>query len=170
MQVQVNWVRRDGQIDPLGSRKVSFTYLKLENSGRVDAKDCQVTIVPSEKSTDTYFPVELPLAFATLTMQDCEMTVGENEPYRIQRRGRNLITPMKETIFKNGGQATILLAFTIEGYDSLFMAVVDGATGGKIPTTRGLVTLRTSVDGKKHVIEITPRSTGGIEARVLSSN
>ncbi len=163
----VTFLDEKGKVSNLGPKKAFLTYLKLQNNGRADAKDCTVTNVPSAATPPSkhFFPVELPLTYAHIPEGDLEITAGKHQPYTIAFRGDRIHHVSRETIPRNGGQTTVLLAFTIESVDTIFLGVASGASGLDLTPFR--LTLRTSVDGKLHHIELKPTPNGSVEAQVL---
>ena len=163
----VRWHEIEGCRD-LGKKNVFFTYLKIKNIGRADAEDCTCAYVQSqevEKETKEYLlPVESPLVYSGLIPFEVEIVVGTYQFTEISLSGRNVLGVTSKTIPKRGCEATLLLAFTIQGTTRMLLGTTEGATYPLEPRT---VLLRTSVDGKLHTVRLKPTASGPVEAELL---
>jgi len=152
----------------LGKTNVFFTYLKIKNTGRADAEDCTCAYVQSqeaEKETKEYLlPVEAPLVYTGLIPFEAEIVVGTYQLTEISLSGRNILGVTSKTIPRRGGEATLLLAFTIQGVHRMFLGA-EGTTTYSLEPRR--ILLRTSADGKLHMIRLKPDASGPVEAELL---
>lgn len=167
----VKWLHAGGEKEnDLGQKHVTFTYLRVKNTGRVDAEDCVCTLLPHAPEVmedgDFYVPVELPLVYSGMIGPEAQIIIGSEQAYEIGHFGRSYVFQTSKTIPKRGGEATLLLAFVVEGVSEIFMGITGGTAMFKVePTT---ITIRTSTDGKLHEVRLEPTPSGSVKTEVLS--
>jgi hypothetical protein len=160
----VNWFNEKGEWEDLGYRKVFFTYLKVVNNGRRNARDCSILFTPSDEY-GAVFPEEHPLIYTSVGGR-FDIEAGIRIPYKILIDGKSIPVESSQTITQKGGKANILLLFVVEGKMQAIIAVAKGLAGFTVlPTT---IKLRTNVDGKVHRVKLNPMPDGSYAAEVLN--
>jgi hypothetical protein len=174
-QVQnVRWLRKDGNWEELGPKNVFFTYLKIQNDGKADAKNCAVILTSIERKPDDtgefVFPNDMPLVYGNIAGHGFEMVTGIRRPFEILVDGKTVQLPSTQTIWKKGGKATLLLVFVVEGTQVAIVGLDRGSSGASagFPLKPRTIGLRTTADAKSHSVKLELGADGSCMAEVLN--